>query len=64
MMKPFGDDVLLKAILDAQYCKPNAVRRRMFIGCRNVRISASSADRDRNRSATIQIMSLTRSLIP
>jgi hypothetical protein len=33
------------------------------ICCRNVRISTSSAVRDRNRSATIQTMSLTRSLI-
>src|SRR6202040_2490847 len=35
-----------------------------LICCRNVRISASRAARDRNRSTTIQIMSLTRSLIP
>src|SRR4051794_27522689 len=34
-----------------------------FICCRNVRISASSAARARTRSATIQTMSLTRSLI-
>jgi hypothetical protein len=30
-----------------------AFRRRTFICCRNVRISALSAARDRNRSATI-----------
>ena len=30
-----------------------------FICCRNVRISTSSAVRDRSRSATIQTMSLT-----
>src|ERR1700688_3083353 len=41
-----------------------AVRRRTFICCRNIQISVSSAARDRNRSATIQTMSLTRSLIP
>src|ERR1700744_1469875 len=41
-----------------------AVRRRTFICCRNIQISTSSAVRDRNRSATIQTMSLTRSLIP
>src|ERR1700730_19008887 len=45
-------------------CFLGAVRRRMFICCRNVRISAWSAARDRNRSTTIQTMSLTRSLIP
>jgi hypothetical protein len=31
---------------------------------RNIQISTSSAVRDRNRSVTIQTMSLTRSLIP
>src|SRR6202795_466218 len=45
-------------------CFLGAVRRRTFICCGNVQISASSAARDRNRSATIQTMSLTRSLIP
>ena len=45
-------------------CFLGAVRRRTFICCRNVRISASSAARDRNRSKTIQTMSLTRALIP
>src|ERR1700737_1110976 len=48
----------------AEGCFLGAVRRRTFLCCRNVRISASSAARDRNRSATIQTMSLTRSLIP
>src|SRR5260370_27480969 len=45
-------------------CFLGAVRRRTFICCRNVRISASSAAHDRNRSTTIQTMGLTRSLIP
>jgi len=45
-------------------CVLGAVRRRTFICCRNVRISASSAARNRIRSTTIQTMSLTRSLIP
>src|ERR1700757_1011776 len=45
-------------------CFLGAVRRRTFIYCRNIQISTSSAIRDRNRSATIQTMSLTRSLIP
>src|ERR1700739_2426027 len=45
-------------------CFLGAVRRRTFICCRNIQISTSSAVRDRNRSATIQTMSLTRSLIP
>jgi hypothetical protein len=49
--------------MDLKVCFLRAVRRRTFICCRNVRISASSAARDRNRSATIQTMSLTRSLI-
>ena len=40
-----------------------AVRRRMFICCRNVQTSASSAARDRIRSTTIHPMSLQRSLI-
>jgi hypothetical protein len=40
-----------------------AVRRRTFICCRNVQISASSAARGRNRSTTVQPMSLKRSLI-
>ena len=34
-----------------------------FICCRNIQISTSSAVRDRNRSATIQTMSLTRSFL-
>jgi hypothetical protein len=34
-----------------------------MIYCRNVKISASSAARDRNRSTTAQTMSLKRSLI-
>jgi hypothetical protein len=41
-------------------CLLGAVRRRTFICCRNIQISTSSAVRDRNRSATIQTMSLTR----
>src|SRR4029077_5185730 len=45
-------------------CLLGAVRRRTFICCRNVRISASSAAHDRNRSTTVQTMSLTRSIIP
>jgi hypothetical protein len=45
-------------------CFLGAVRRRTFICCRNIQISASSAARDRNRSVTIQTMSLIRSLIP
>src|ERR1700681_2900149 len=45
-------------------CFLGAVRRRTSICCRNIQISASSAVRDRNRSTTIQTMSLTRSLIP
>jgi len=40
-----------------------AVRLRTFICCRNVQISASSAARDRNRSTTIQPISLQRSLM-
>src|SRR5260370_33933384 len=40
-----------------------AVRRRTMICCRNVKISASIAARDRNRSTTAHTMSLTRSLI-
>jgi hypothetical protein len=49
--------------MELKVCFLGAVRRKTFICCRNVRISASSAARDRNRSATIQTMSLTRSLI-
>src|ERR1700722_14602791 len=45
-------------------CFLGAVRRRTFICCRNIQVSASSAARDRSRSPTIQTMSLTRSLIP
>jgi hypothetical protein len=44
-------------------CFLGAVRRRTFICCRKVQISASSAARDRIRSTTVQTMSLTRSLI-
>src|ERR1700738_1597134 len=44
-------------------CFLGAVRRRTMICCRNVKISASSAARDRNRSTTGQTMSLKRSLI-
>src|SRR5580692_826627 len=44
-------------------CFLGAIRRRTFICCRNVQISASSAARDRNRSTTVQPMSLKRSLI-
>src|SRR5467141_1177774 len=44
-------------------CFLGAVRRRTMICCRNVKISASIAARDRNRSTTAQTMSLTRSLI-
>src|SRR5664279_3436441 len=40
-----------------------AVRRRTFICCRKVQISASSAARDRIRSTTVQPISLKRSLI-
>src|ERR1700724_3516236 len=50
--------------MELKVCFLGAVRRRTFICCRNVRISASSAARDRNRSTTIQTMCLTRSLIP
>jgi hypothetical protein len=45
-------------------CFLGAVRRRTFICCRNIQTSTSSAVRDRNRSATIQTVSLTISLIP
>lgn len=41
-----------------------AARRKTFICCRNVQISASSVARDRSRSTTIQLKSLQRSLIP
>src|SRR5476649_699726 len=41
-----------------------AVRRRTFICCRNVQISASSVARDRSRSTTVKPISLQRSLIP
>src|SRR5450631_3775194 len=44
-------------------CFFEEVRSRMFICCRNVQISASSAARDRIRSTTIQPISLQRSLI-
>src|ERR1700756_3564958 len=44
-------------------CFLEAVRRRTMICCRNVKISASSAARDRNRSTTAQTMSLKRYLI-
>jgi len=44
-------------------CFFEEVRRRTFICCRNVPISASNAARDRIRSTTIQPMSLQRSLI-
>jgi hypothetical protein len=44
-------------------CFLGAVRRRTMICCRNVKISASIADRERNRSTTAHTMSLTRSLI-
>src|ERR1700736_6025681 len=50
--------------MELKVCFLGAVRRRTFIRCRNVRISVSSAVRDRNRSTTIQTMSLTLSLIP
>src|ERR1700756_4156800 len=50
--------------MELKICFLGAVRRRTFICCRNIQISTSSAVRDRNRSATIQTMSLTRSLIP
>src|SRR6202048_4135613 len=45
-------------------CFLGAVRRKTFTSCRNVQISTLSAARDRNRSTTVQTMSLTRSLIP
>ena len=41
-----------------------AARRRTFICCRNVQISASSVARDRSRSTIVQPISLQRSLIP
>src|SRR6478672_5444349 len=44
-------------------CFLGAARRRTMICCRNVKISASSAARDRNRSTTAQTMSLKRYLI-
>src|ERR1700722_18725628 len=44
-------------------CFLGAVRRRTMICCRNVKISASSAARDQNRSTTAQTMSLKRYLI-
>src|SRR5712664_18855 len=44
-------------------CFLGAVRRRTMICCRNVKISASIAARDRNRSTTAQTISLARSLI-
>src|SRR5258708_4302709 len=44
-------------------CFLGVVRRRTIICCRNVKISASIAARDRNRSTTAQTMSLKRSLI-
>src|ERR1700730_1214330 len=44
-------------------CFLGAVRRRTMICCRNVKISASSAARVRNRSTTAQTMSLKRYLI-
>src|SRR6478752_8452911 len=44
-------------------CFLGAVRRKTLICCRNIQSSTWSAARDRNRSATIQTMSLTRSLI-
>src|ERR1700756_5588680 len=50
--------------MELKICFLGAVRRRTFICCRNIQIYTSSAVRDRNRSATIQTMSLTRSLIP
>src|ERR1700761_9605113 len=50
--------------MELKVCFLGAVRRRTFICCRNIQISTSSAVRDRNRSATIQTMNLTRSLIP
>src|SRR4029077_8011802 len=49
--------------MELKVCFLGAVRRRTFICCRNVRISASIAAHDRNRSTTIQTMSLTRFLI-
>jgi len=57
VVKPFPSDRTDQPFL-------GAVRRSTFICCRNVRISASSAARNRKRSTTIQTMSLTRSLIP
>ena len=53
-----------QASMALKVCFLGAVRRRTFICCRNIQISTSSAVRDPNRSATIQTMSLTRSLIP
>src|ERR1700751_3800172 len=50
--------------MELKVCFLGAVRRRTFICCLNIQISTSSAVRDRNRSAIIQTMSLTRSLIP
>jgi hypothetical protein len=54
----------IKRPMALKVCFLGAVRRRTFICCRNVQISISSAARDRNGSATIQPMSLTRALIP
>src|SRR6201984_1383726 len=44
-------------------CCMGAVRRRTMICCRNVKISAAIAARDRNRSPTAHKMNLTRYLI-
>jgi hypothetical protein len=50
--------------MELKVCFLGAFRSRTFICCRNIQISVSSVARDRNRSATIQTMSLTRSPIP
>jgi hypothetical protein len=44
-------------------CFFGAVRRRTFIYCRSIQISASSAARDRIRSTIVQPISLQRSLM-
>ena len=53
----------IKRSMALKVCLLGAVRRRTLICCRNIQSSTWSAARDRNRSATIQTMSLTRSLI-
>jgi hypothetical protein len=61
--KPIEANKSINRSMGLKVCFLGAVRRRTLICWRNVRISASSAAHDRNRSTTIQTMSLTRSLI-